>query len=255
MENNKLIQIAKKLSLSIKDRNVTQISRKLNDRKGPYKQMMSVLEGWDFVKLVFLINAINNGEKEFESILWKLDNEGFTYAIATVFDTEVQESCDYCGGDGEISCSECDGSGEVECSDCGGEGEDDEGETCSNCDGGGKSECDSCGGRGTEDCYDCGGTGEQQKSDAYELKLDFYFSINEELKSELSKLNRYDKIDSDTITDYEDTNETILVYASPMAIEVETNEDLEYNTEYFYEIDTAGWVGNTASNPNFDLYY
>ena len=71
MENNKLIQIAKKLSLSIKDRYVTQISRKLNDRKGPYRQMMSVLEGWDFVKLVFLINAINNGEKEFESILWK----------------------------------------------------------------------------------------------------------------------------------------------------------------------------------------
>ena len=40
-----------------------------------------------------------------------------------------------------------------------------------------------------------------------------------------------------------------------MAIEVETNEDLEYNTEYFYEIDTDGWVGNTASNPNFDLDY
>jgi hypothetical protein len=255
MENNKLIKIAQKLSLSIKDTNVAQISRKLNSSKGPYQQMMSVLEGWDFVKLVFLINTINNGEKEFESILWKVDNERFTYAIANVFDTEVQESCDYCGGDGEISCSECDGSGEVECSDCGGEGEHDEGETCGNCDGGGKSECDSCGGRGTEDCYDCSGTGEQQKSDAYELKLDIYFSINEELKSELSKLNRYDKIDSDTITDYEDTNETILVYALPMAIEVETNEELEYNTEYFYEIDTAGWVGNRASNPNFDLDY
>jgi hypothetical protein len=225
MENNKLIQIAKKLSLSIKDTNVSQISRKLNDRKGPYRQMMSVLEGWDFVKLVFLINAINNGEKEFESILWKLDNERFTYAIATVFDTEVQESCDYCGGDGEISCSECDSSGEVDCDECGGEGEDDEGETCSNCDGRGKLDCDSCGGSGHEDCYDCGGTGEQQKSDAYEIKLDIYFSINEELKSEILELNRYDKIDSDTITDYENTNETILVYASPMAIEVETNLD------------------------------
>jgi len=255
MENSKLIRIAQKLSLSIKDTNVAQISIKLNHSKGPYQQMMSVLEGWDFVKLVFLIGAINNGEKEFESILWKVDNERFTYAIANVFDDEVQESCDYCGGDGEISCSDCGGDGEVECSECGGSGEDDEGETCSNCDGSGKSECDSCGGSGHEDCYDCGGTGEQQKSDAYELKLDIYFSINEELKSELSKLNRYDKIDSDTITDYEDTNETILVYALPMAIEVETNEELEYNTEYFYEIDTTGWVGGKSDKLNFDLDY
>lgn len=255
MENNKLIRIAQKLSLSIKDTSVAQISRKLHNSKGPYQQMMSVLEAWDFVKLVFLIGAINNGEKEFESILWKLNNDGFTYAIADVFDDEVQESCDYCGGDGEIDCSECDGSGEVECSDCDGSGEDDEGETCRNCDGGGKLECDTCGGRGTEDCYDCSGTGEQQKSDAYELKLTIYFSINQELKSEISKLDRYNEIDSDTITDYEATNETILVYALPPAIEVETVEDLQYNTEYFYEIDTAGWVGNTASTPNFDLDY
>jgi len=34
MENNKLIRIAQKLSLSIKDTNVAQISRKLNNSKG-----------------------------------------------------------------------------------------------------------------------------------------------------------------------------------------------------------------------------
>jgi hypothetical protein len=255
MENNKLIRIAQKLSLSIKDKSVVVISRKLNSNKGPYEQMMSVLEGWDFVKLVFLISTINNGEKEFESILWRLSNDGFTYAIADVFDDQVQERCDYCGGDGDVGCTGCDGSGEEECSECNGNGEDGEGETCEICDGSGKKECDTCGGRGTEDCWDCGGTGDQQKSDAYEIKLDIYFSINEELKSELSELNRYDKIDSDTITDYVDTNETILVYVLPMAIEVETNEDLEYNTEYFYEIDTAGWVGGTANKLNFDLDY
>ena len=152
MENNKLIRIAQKLSLSIKDTSVVQISKKLNHSKGPYQQMMSVLEGWDFVKLVFLIGAINNGEKEFESILWKLSNDGFTYAIADVFDDEVQETCDecsgtgrldceYCDGRGDTDCDTCDGSGEVECNDCDGSGVDEEGDTCGNCDGSGNLNC------------------------------------------------------------------------------------------------------------------
>ena len=277
MENNKLIRIAQKLSLSIKDTNVAQISRKLNSSKGPYQQMMSVLEGWDFVKLVFLIGAINNGEKEFESILWKLNNDGFTYAIADVFDDEVQETCDecsgngtldceYCDGRGDTDCDTCDGSGDVECDNCNGSGEDEEGETCGNCDGSGNLNCDDCNGSGNESCshcdgsgdetcQECGGSGEQKKYEAYELKLSIYFSINEELKLELSKLKRYNEIDSDTITDYEVTNETMLVYNLPIAIEVETDANLQYNTEYFYDVDNGGWVGGTADRPNFDLDY
>jgi hypothetical protein len=277
MENNKLIRIAQKLSLSIKDTNVDNISRKLNSSKGPYQQMMSVLEGWDFVKLVFLIGAINNGEKEFESILWKLNNDGFTYAIADVFDDEVQETCDncsgngtldceYCDGKGDTDCETCDGSGDVECDNCNGSGEDEEGETCGNCDGSGNLNCDDCNGSGNESCghcdgsgdetcQECGGSGEQKKYEAYELKLSIYFSINEELKLELSKLKRYNEIDSDTITDYEVTNETMLVYNLPIAIEVETDANLQYNTEYFYDVDNEGWVGGTADRPNFDLDY
>jgi len=277
MENNKLIKIAQKLSLSIKDTNVAQISRKLNSSKGPYQQMMSVLEGWDFVKLVFLIGAINNGEKEFESILWKLNNDGFTYAIADVFDDEVQETCDncsgngtldceYCDGKGDTDCETCDGSGDVECDNCNGSGEDEEGETCGNCDGSGNLNCDDCNGSGNESCgycdgsgdetcQECGGSGEQKKYEAYELKLSIYFSINEELKLKLSKLKRYNEIDSDTITDYEVTNETMIVYNLPIAIEVETDEGLQYNTEYFYDVDNEGWVGGTADRPNFDLDY
>jgi hypothetical protein len=277
MENNKLIKIAQKLSLSIKDTNVDNISRKLNRSKGPYQQMMSVLEGWDFVKLVFLIGAINNGEKEFESILWKLNNDGFTYAIADVFDDEVQETCnncsgngtldcEYCDGKGDTDCETCDGSGDVECDNCNGSGEDEEGETCGNCDGSGNLNCDDCNGSGNESCghcdgsgdetcQECGGSGEQKKYEAYELKLSIYFSINEELKLELSKLKRYNEIDSDTITDYEVTNETMLVYNLPIAIEVETDANLQYNTEYFYDVDNGGWVGGTADRPNFDLDY
>ena len=277
MENNKLIKIAQKLSLSIKDTSVVQISRKLNSSKGPYQQMMSVLEGWDFVKLVFLIGAINNGEKEFESILWKLSNDGFTYAIADVFDDEVQETCDecsgtgrldceYCDGRGDTDCDTCDGSGEVECNDCDGSGEDEEGDTCGNCDGSGNLNCSTCDGTGNESCghcdgsgdepcHECGGSGEQIKYEAYELKLTIYFSINQELKSEISKLERYNEIDSEIITDYQDTNETITIYNEIPAIEVETDADLQYNTEYFYDIDNDGWVGGTANRPNFDLDY
>ena len=277
MENNKLIKIAQKLSLSIKDTSVVQISRKLNSSKGPYQQMMSVLEGWDFVKLVFLIGAINNGEKEFESILWKLSNDGFTYAIADVFDDEVQETCDecsgtgrldceYCDGRGDTDCDTCDGSGEVECNDCDGSGEDEEGDTCGNCDGSGNLNCSTCDGTGNESCghcdgsgdepcHECGGSGEQIKYEAYELKLTIYFSINQELKSEISKLERYNEIDSEIITDYQDTNETITIYNEIPAIEVETDADLHYNTEYFYDIDNDGWVGGTANRPNFDLDY
>lgn len=277
MENNKLIRIAQKLSLSIKDTSVVQISRKLNSSKGPYQQMMSVLEGWDFVKLVFLIGAINNGEKEFESILWKLSNDGFTYAIADVFDDEVQETCDecsgngtfdceYCDGNGTLDCEYCDGSGEVDCDTCNGSGEDEEGDTCGNCDGSGNLNCgncdgtgdESCGhcdGSGDEPCHECGGSGEQIKYETYELKLTIYFSINQELKLEVSKLERYNKIDSEIITYYQDTNETIAIYNKIPAIEVETDANLQYNTEYFYGIDNDGWVGGTASIPNFDLDY
>jgi hypothetical protein len=277
MENNKLIRIAQKLSLSIKDTNVAQISRKLNNSKGPYQQMMSVLEGWDFVKLVFLIGAINNGEKEFESILWRLNNDGFTYAIADVFDTEVQETCnecsgngtqdcEYCNGRGNTDCNTCNGNGEVECDDCNGSGEDEEGDTCANCDGSGNLNCGNCDGTGDESCEECEGSGDetcdecdgsggQIKYEAYELKLTIYFSINQELKLEVSKLERYNEINSKIITDYQDTNETILVYALPPAIEVETDEGLQYNTEYFYDVDNGGWVGGTADRPNFDLDY
>jgi hypothetical protein len=277
MENNKLIRIAQKLSLSIKDTNVAQISRKLNNSKGPYQQMMSVLEGWDFVKLVFLIGTINNGEKEFESILWRLNNDGFTYAIADVFDDEVQETCDncsgngtldceYCDGKGDTDCETCDGSGDVECDNCNGSGEDEEGETCGNCDGSGNLNCDDCNGSGNESCshcdgsgdetcQECGGSGEQIKYEAYELKLTIYFSINQELKSELTELKRYNEIDSEIITDYQDTNETIPIYNEIPTIEVETDAGLSYNIEYFFEMDNDGWVGGTAARPNFDLDY
>ena len=266
MENNKLIRIAQKLSLSIKDTSVVQISKKLNHSKGPYQQMMSVLEGWDFVKLVFLIGAINNGEKEFESILWKLSNDGFTYAIADVFDDEVQETCDECSGTGRLDCEYCDGRGDTDCDTCDGSGEDEEGDTCGNCDGSGNLNCSTCDGTGNESCghcdgsgdepcHECGGSGEQIKYEAYELKLTIYFSINQELKSEISKLERYNEIDSEIITDYQDTNETITIYNEIPAIEVETDADLQYNTEYFYDIDNDGWVGGTANRPNFDLDY
>lgn len=74
---------------------------------------------------------------------------------------ERAESCDRCGGDGEIECSTCDGSSEVDCFNCDGSGNIE----CSRCDGETKVQCTTCDGRGKFDCDECDATGEKECDD------------------------------------------------------------------------------------------
>lgn len=74
---------------------------------------------------------------------------------------ERADSCDRCGGDGEIECSTCDGSSEVDCYNCDGSGNIE----CSRCDGETKVQCTTCDGRGNFDCAECDATGEKECDD------------------------------------------------------------------------------------------
>lgn len=252
MENSKLIRIAQKLSSSVKSDLVYEIVNILQRKNSPYNQMVSVLSGIDLVKLVFLISKINLGEKEFEGILWKIENEGFTYSLGEVIDDEVKENCHYCGGDGHVDCSHCD-MGEVECDDCGGSGENEEGETCDYCDGSGKLDCSECGGDSYESCDDCDGTGQVTQNDTYELSVEYFFSIDEEIKSELLELKRFDEIESEKIEDYRTNNETFI-----LDIQTEIHETYielsDSDIVYFMSMDEEGEVYGKGSRPSTNLH-
>lgn len=251
MENIKLISIAKKLSKSIKSDKLYEIGRILQANGGPYEQMVSVLPGKDFVKIVFLISEINKGETNFEGILWKMDNEGFVYAIGEVTDDTVTESCGSCGGSGQLSCNNCD-DGKISCDDCDGDGEDSEGDTCSNCDGDGHFDCDYCGGSGEETCDYCDGSGEEVKEDTYEISVDYYFSINDELKSELSTLDKLEELDSDKVEEFD-----LLVDKFKFSYKndfIESSKNLNYNSYYFIGLDEDGEIYGKGKNPSSFLH-
>lgn len=252
MENIKLVIIAKKLSKSIKSDKLYEIGRILQSNGGPYEQMVSVLPGKDFVKIVFLISEINKGETNFEGILWKMDNEGFVYAIGEVTDDQVTESCGSCGGSGQEDCRQCDGNGEENCSYCDGNGEDEEGETCDDCQGSGKIECEWCGGSGEETCDYCDGSGEEVKEDTYEISVDYYFSINDELKSELSTLDKLEELDSDKVEEFD-----LLVDKFKFSYKndfIESSKNLDYNSYYFIGLDEDGEIYGKGKNPSSFLH-
>ena len=253
MENSKLIRIAQKLSSSVKSDLVYEIANVLQSKNSPYHQMVSVISGMDFVKLVYLISKINLGEKEFESILWIVENDGFTYSLGEVLDASVRETCGSCGGDGQEDCNQCDGTGEEDCSYCDGNGEDEEGNTCDDCQGGGKTECGWCDGDGYLTCDTCDGTGDIEQDDTYEMSVDYFFSINEEIYNELVELNRFDEIESDKIEDYRTTNDTFVL---DNQVEIhETGIDLSENyIIYFMAMDDGGEVYGKGVKPSTSLH-
>lgn len=252
MENTKLIIIAKKLSLSIKTDLVYEISNTLQQNKGTFLPMVSVLSAIDFVKLVYLVSLIKQGETNFEAILWRIENEGFTFALGSVLDDKVRETCGSCGGNGQIDCSVCD-NGELECDSCYGSGEDEEGDTCGDCDGSGNLECDYCDGSGYEPCDDCDGDGDIVQSDTYEVSIEYFFSINEELKTELLSLQVYDEIESDDIAEYRKTNQTFILNNEIKVIytDIELSDSYE---SYFIGIDEDGDVYGKGSRPSTNLH-
>jgi len=96
-------------------------------------------------------------------------------------------NCPECDGWGTEECYDCDGSGKDEsCDECGGSGEiedpnGEEGDTlvCDECDGSGEMNCYRCDGSGNYDCSHCGGDSEiEEEYEKYELTTitDYYIS-------------------------------------------------------------------------------
>jgi len=139
-----------------------------------YKSQYSYFQNFEpsnLLKLIFYIYSFKNTDdfKLAESLL----NKSSFASLFRVDSDYYEETCDECGGNGEISCDVCDG-GIVECGDCNGSGEDEEGETCEQCGGDGESNCAECDGTGYFTCVTCDGSGEVETD---EHPYYFYFII------------------------------------------------------------------------------
>ena len=166
------------------------------------KSQQDYFKTFDNLFIVKLVLYIYSYKKtgDFE-LATKMCNQLFFAKLFKPRDENYQESCNTCGGDGDLECNECYGSGEQQCNNCDGSGEqqcnncdgsgeiedvDVEGEsiavpcpdcnssgeyTCSDCGGEGLETCYECNGNGREPCYECSGTGEQESE---ELMYDLY---------------------------------------------------------------------------------
>ena len=73
-------------------------------------------------------------------------------------DGRGEVDCDNCDR-GSLDCHDCDATGSVECGTCDGKGQDDEGNTCEDCGGDGNVNCEECSGNGSRECPECDGNG------------------------------------------------------------------------------------------------
>ena len=189
----KLINIATKIGKKIKTNDIGEIYITLVSDTF-FRPLCLSLGGNSTVKLVFLIKAYKDG-KELTDMLGRLETELFTFSIIEVSNDDVEESCDYCGGDGQNNCSECDGRGQVDCEECGGSGEDEEGNSCNLCDGDGYVECGTCNGNGSEGCDNCGETGYTTDDYAANVEVQEFVSIDKNIYEQLEILEEYEEID------------------------------------------------------------
>lgn len=137
------------------------------------KILTSRLSETDIYKVVFITFLMNKGE-DISKIEDIVSNDLLLFKLTNYDDPSTKrESCDdcggygniecnSCGGDGTVQCYNCGGSGNEECDECNGSGEDSEGDSCSNCDGDGQKECGDCDGTGHNECSECQGEGQEQ---------------------------------------------------------------------------------------------
>ena len=203
---NKLINIAKRLSRSITSKEAQQVYDTIRNDK-VLSQMISPLNADNFLLLCFLI-AAENKKIDLEGTVEQFNNFLLSFVVVEVLNTTPEETCDSCGGDGNVSCNNCGGSGRITCDECNGSGEDEEGDTCSYCDGEGEMDCDDCGGNGNEECYHCDGSGSVEDNYKVEANVYEYITISnhifnivesEELNTPI-EYSKYDLILSDRET-------------------------------------------------------
>jgi hypothetical protein len=158
----------------------------------------------NIIKLTFLIYS-HKKTGNFELGDKMLNESMFLFMVYSEGDNH-RETCQECGGDGQIDCQECDGEGEIPCTECDGSGEvtcdtcegsgvdpDNEEESCWDCNGAGNRTCPQCDGSTDETCPECYGrrleicptcddTG-QIETDAWDYSVATILSWNQELIS------------------------------------------------------------------------
>ena len=107
----KLIALAKSLKPFLqKEITLEGIYKEIFTNKSiPFTSMITPVE---VVKLVFITKKVLNNEDPKE-IMSKLDNGLFLFSTVEFGDSNQEEECSECYGDGRLDCSNCDGEGEI----------------------------------------------------------------------------------------------------------------------------------------------
>jgi hypothetical protein len=241
----------------------------LNNLKNIYSQvksdelmriLTSRLSESDLYKVIFISFLMNKG-LEMSKIEKIVTNDLLLYKITNYDEPSTKlESCDDCGGygniecdncegDGDLICVNCDGTGEVDCDECGGSGEDEEGDSCASCSGNGKDpcndcygdgriQCDYCSGNGQDECSTCNGSGEvNSDEDFYEenvwtiITMDNYvLSVEENKILDTEVVNNLFNSDSLYIKNYRSNDFTLTEIESMYEGEIDDEYDINVLT-------------------------
>lgn len=222
--------------------------------------LTSRLSESDLYKVIFISFLMNKG-LEMSKIEKIVTNDLLLYKITNYDEPSTKlESCDDCGGygniecdncegDGDLICDNCGGTGEVDCDECGGSGEDEEGNTCQLCHGNGKDscndcygdgriQCDYCSGNGQDECSTCNGSGEvNSDEDFYEenvwtiITMDNYvLSVEENKILDTEVVNNLFNSDSLYIKNYRSNDFTLTEIESMYEGEIDDEYDINVLT-------------------------
>jgi len=256
MNKNRILSLANKISKKSTLQNSTPTNAYgLFKNDDLYKKVMNTLDPKELICVCMLVPVPQDKR---ETILNEIISKLFIFTYYTIDDDDVQESCDSCGGSGNVNCDECngggsddcgncDGSGDVDCDYCEGSGNDEEGDECSSCDGSGRESCNTCGGSGEVECTWCGGSGEEtcsncegqgdvNKEDYYGITQYFIVSWDEKILNQLEILD-VDDVMGDSLINYITNNKKTLIYDTN-GDEIFSDETLHVDNEHFYGYST-----------------
>lgn len=208
MDRSKILNFSKKLGSGILS-GATPKTVYGTITKNKMIPLFETLTAEDIALISFIVPMVNT-TKNLESLYNTLPSKMFSFTICIISDTEVYNTCSYCGGSGSDTCRECDGSGDSECDYCEGGGEDEEGETCDYCLGDGTIDC-TCEGSGREDCSKCGGSGDILVEDERQVNVDKWLSWDEEIYNLLELTDDMSEINSDLLEKIETSNKSLLM--------------------------------------------
>ena len=139
----------------------------------PTRNIVRSLDGEELIKGIFVAYNLLSGDDDNTALQKANTIYTIDYIKSEGDEYYADETCQECGGDGEVECDTCDGlgyndcgicegRGNEECDECNGEGVDEDFDVCSTCNGDGGMACDDCEGNSTVDCNDCEGSGRRE---------------------------------------------------------------------------------------------